>query len=60
MMCLSAKLFGAKIVWIDSIANTKKFSVSGRLMYHVADLFLTQWADLAQKHIKAQYVGNLL
>ena len=60
MLCLAAKLFGKKVVWIDSIANTERFSVSGRLMYHFADLFLTQWPKLASQHLKAEFVGTIL
>jgi UDP-N-acetylglucosamine:LPS N-acetylglucosamine transferase len=60
MVCLSAKLLGAKVVWIDSIANVEKFSMSGSMVRHFADLFLTQWPQLAQKYKNAEYVGTLL
>lgn len=60
MVCLVAKLFRKKVVWVDSIANTERFSLSGRLMYVIADLFLTQWPELAAKYPKAEYVGALL
>jgi UDP-N-acetylglucosamine:LPS N-acetylglucosamine transferase len=60
MICIAAKLFGKKVVWIDSIANTERFSVSGRLVYPFADLFLTQWPELAEKHRKAEYAGAIL
>ncbi len=39
IVCLSAKLFGAKIVWIDSIANVERLSMSGQIVRHFADLF---------------------
>lgn len=60
MLCLAGRLFGAKIVWIDSIANTERFSVSGRLMVHFADLFLTQWPELSKRNPKAKYAGALI
>lgn len=60
MVCLAAKMRGAKVVWIDSIANVEKFSMSGALVRHFADLFLTQWPELARKHKNAEYVGTLL
>ena len=60
MFCLVAKLFRAKIIWIDSVANTQKFSLSGRLMVHLADLFLTQWPALAERHPKAEYAGEII
>ena len=60
MICLVAKLFRKKVVWIDSIASTTKFSASGRLIYPFADLFLTQWPELAEKYKKAEYAGAVL
>jgi len=60
MVCVAAKLRGAKVVWIDSIANVDKFSMSGSLVRHFADLFLTQWPELAEKYENAEYVGTLL
>ena len=60
MVCLSAKLFGAKIVWIDSIANIEHFSLSGRMILHFADLFLTQWPELSQGYKKVEYVGAIV
>ena len=58
--CLSAKLFGSKIVWIDSIANIRHYSMSGSVARNFADLFITQWKDLASKDDKAEYIGALL
>lgn len=60
MVCLSAKLFGAKIVWIDSIANIERFSLSGRMMLPFADLFLTQWPELAQRYKNVEYAGAIV
>jgi UDP-N-acetylglucosamine:LPS N-acetylglucosamine transferase len=42
------KLFGARTIWIDSIANVKKLSISGEHAGHHADLWLTQWPQLAR------------
>jgi exopolysaccharide biosynthesis glucuronosyltransferase PssD len=41
------KLLGAKTVWLDSIANAEGLSMSGGMAEHYADLWLTQWRDLA-------------
>ena len=43
-----AKLFRSRTVWIDSIANTKRLSLSGRLARPVADAWLVQWPHLAR------------
>jgi exopolysaccharide biosynthesis glucuronosyltransferase PssD len=41
------KYFGAKTIWIDSIANVETLSASGRRIGKYADLWLTQWQHLA-------------
>jgi UDP-N-acetylglucosamine:LPS N-acetylglucosamine transferase len=44
-----AKLIGgSRTLWIDSIANTERMSLSGRLARPVADARLTQWRHLAR------------
>ena len=42
-----AKWFGARTVWLDSIANVEELSMSGRKIGKHADLWLTQWPHLA-------------
>lgn len=41
-----AKWFGARIIWVDSIANVEELSMSGRMIGRHADLWLTQWPEL--------------
>jgi hypothetical protein len=41
------KLAGAKTLWIDSIANCERLSISGSRVKRYADLWLTQWPHLA-------------
>ena len=60
LFCLTAKIFGAKIVWIDSIANVERLSFSGWLVRPIADLFLTQWQELADRYHKVEYVGAVI
>ena len=60
MVCIIAKYFKVKIIWIDSIANTKSISMSGNFMRKRADLFLTQWPDVAEKYGEAEYAGSIL
>ena len=60
LFCLVAKLSGARIVWIDSVANIDKLSMSGRLVLTFSDLFLTQWPELAEKYSKAEFAGSIL
>jgi exopolysaccharide biosynthesis glucuronosyltransferase PssD len=49
MALLAGKLcVGSRTVWIDSIANVKQLSLSGRLARFVADAWLVQWEHLAR------------
>jgi hypothetical protein len=41
-------LVRSRTVWIDSIANTERLSLSGRLARPVADAWLVQWPHLAR------------
>lgn len=43
------KLLGSRTVWLDSIANVERLSMSGAHAKGHADLWLTQWAHLAQE-----------
>ncbi len=54
-----ARLFGARTVWIDSIANTEKLSLSGRLCRPFAGLWMTQWPEVA-KRSGAVYAGSVM
>jgi UDP-N-acetylglucosamine:LPS N-acetylglucosamine transferase len=45
-----SRFFGAKTVWLDSIANAEELSMSGRLAGHCVDLWLTQWPHLAREN----------
>ncbi len=44
---LIGRMIGAKTLWIDSVANAEKLSLSGRLAARVSDQCLTQWKHLA-------------
>jgi UDP-N-acetylglucosamine:LPS N-acetylglucosamine transferase len=58
-ICLIAKLRGAKIIYIESFARVKDRSLTGRLVYPFADLFLVQWEALLECYPKAKYVGGI-
>jgi UDP-N-acetylglucosamine:LPS N-acetylglucosamine transferase len=58
--CFLGKLMGAKIIWVDSITNVGRLSLSGWLVRYIADLFIVQWAELAQKYRGTEYVGTIV
>lgn len=59
LFCLVAKLYGARIVWIDSVSQIDRISVSGRLVKPFADLFFVQWPELASRYAGVRYAGEL-
>ena len=42
------KWFGARTLWLESIANAEELSLSTRLVQPYADLLLTQWPHIAR------------
>lgn len=42
------RLFGARTLWVDSIANSERLSGSGEIARRFAHQVITQWPDLAQ------------
>lgn len=54
-----AKTLGKRTLWIDSIANPKKLSLSGRLVRPFADEILTQWPELDGRG-GAKYCGRVI
>ncbi|WP_293882559.1 glucuronosyltransferase [Sphingomonas sp.] len=53
------RLMGAKTIWIDSIANSDRSSMSGACARWFSSLWLTQWEHLA-KPSGPRYDGALL
>lgn len=53
-----SRFIGAKTIWVDSIANYKQISLSGRLAKYFTHLHLTQWEHLANQ--KTQFSGKVL
>ncbi|MGR3540544.1 MAG: UDP-N-acetylglucosamine--LPS N-acetylglucosamine transferase [Hasllibacter sp.] len=53
------KAMRARTIWVDSIANAEEMSMSGRLARRVADVWLTQWPEVAEA-TGAEYAGAVL
>jgi len=58
-MCCIGKLFGSKIVFIETFANAHSKSVTGSLIYKFADLFIVQWDSMLKLYPKAKYFGGV-
>lgn len=53
-------LFGLRVVFVETITRIEAPSMTGRLMYHLADDFFYQWKSLAPYFPKGTYGGPLL
>lgn len=54
------KIFGARTLWVDSIANAEELSLSGRLAARHADKVLTQWRHLAEPDGGIEFRGAVI
>ncbi len=60
ILCFLGKLQGARVIWVDSITNVERLSLSGRMVRPIADMFFVQWPHLAEKYTRVQYAGALV
>ena len=58
-MCYLGKLFGSKIIYIETFANRNRKTVTGKLIYPIADLFIVQWREMLKLYPKAVYGGSI-
>ena len=54
-----AKMFGKKIIYIESFARVDNPSLTGRLYYKIADVFIVQWKDMLKFYPNAIYAGGI-
>lgn len=57
--CVLMKLSGGKVIYIESFARVENPSLTGKLVYRFADLFLVQWETMLKVYPKAKYVGGI-
>jgi UDP-N-acetylglucosamine:LPS N-acetylglucosamine transferase len=53
------KLLRRKLVYVESLTRTESVSLSGRLVYPLADEFFVQWPEVARKR-RMRYEGSVL
>lgn len=56
-MCYIAHLFKKKIIYIETFANIHTKTMTGRLIYPIADCFIVQWESMLKLYPKA-ILGN--
>ena len=58
-LCLICKLFGKKLIFIESFAKVTSPTRSGKLLYRFADQFYVQWPQMLEVYPNAIYVGGI-
>ena len=58
-MCYIAKIFGSKVIFIETFANRTTATVAGKLVYHIADTFVVQWEEMHKIYPKSVCWGWL-
>ena len=56
-ICYIGKLFRTKIIFIETFANSKTKTLSGKMIYPIANLFIVQWESMLKLYPKAVYGG---
>lgn len=56
-MCYIARLFGRKVIFIESFAKRTSPTLSGRMVYPIATTFVVQWDSLKKFYPKAEVWG---
>lgn len=56
-MCYLGKIFGSRVIYIETFANMKTKTITGRLIYPIADMFLVQWESMIELYPKAKFGG---
>ncbi len=56
-MCCIGKIFGSRIIYIETFANINTKTVTGKLLYPISDKFIIQWEGLKKNYPKATYGG---
>lgn len=58
-MCYLGRLFGKKVIFIESFAKNKGKTLSGKLVYPIATTFVVQWKSMLDYYPKAVYWGGI-
>ena len=58
-MCYLGHLFGSKVIFIETFANRRKPSLSGRMTYPISDMFIVQWEEMKKFYPRAIDGGSI-
>jgi beta-1,4-N-acetylglucosaminyltransferase len=55
-----ARVARYRVVFVESFCRTRSLSLTGRVLYRIADRFFVMWPSLAQRWPRAVYLGPLV
>lgn len=58
-LALLMKLFGGKLIYLESFAKVTSKTLSGKLLYRFADQFYVQWEEMLKLYPNAIYKGGI-
>ncbi len=58
-LCLLAKLFHKKLIYIESFAKVSSPTQTGKFLYKYADQFYVQWESMKKFYPNAIYLGGI-
>ena len=58
-LCLLSRIWGARLVFIESYANVHSPTRTGKFLYRFADRFYVQWPELLEFYPGAVYLGGI-
>ena len=53
-------LRNVRLVYVESICRVQALSLSGKLLYYLADHLVVQWPELQEKYPRTSYLGRIL
>jgi UDP-N-acetylglucosamine:LPS N-acetylglucosamine transferase len=56
---LLGRLLGRRLVYVESLTRVERLSLSGRLVYPLADAFFVQWPQAARR-ARLRYEGSVI
>jgi beta-1,4-N-acetylglucosaminyltransferase len=57
---LAGKVFGTRLVYMESVTRTKSLSLTARVLMPFLDIVLVQWPMLCRVYRKARFMGRVI
>lgn len=58
-LCYLGRIFGCKVIFIESFAKKDGKTLAGKLVYPIATTFIVQWESMLKYYPKAKYFGGI-